>query len=55
MPKTKPKDIGKECDWCHQGIGIFTYECKEVLEGEYCTSDHYTEAMMKKLAEGGEE
>ena len=37
-----------ECDWCHSGIGAFIYQSK-ALEGQYCTSDHYAEAMMKKM------
>lgn len=38
-----------ECSWCKSGCGLFTYHCYSVLEGDYCSSDHYVLAMLEKL------
>lgn len=38
----------RECSRCHYGIGNEVYK-SDYLEGEYCTSDCYTSAMMEKL------
>ena len=52
MAKTAKKDIGEPCDWCKQGIGLQTYKCHEVLDGDYCTSEHYSEALAKEYNMG---
>ena len=39
----------KLCDWCKQGIGVKTFKNESVVKGEYCSMDHYVEAVMKKL------
>lgn len=35
----------RECDWCHQGIGIEVYKSGAV-SGEYCCSEHYVQAVI---------
>ena len=37
------------CDTCKMGIGKFTYQCKAVMEGEFCSSDCYTEALAEYM------
>lgn len=47
-PKEPKISSLKECDFCKNGIGKVTYKSSE-LEGEYCSSNCYFEAMAEKL------
>ena len=44
-PKISPL---KECSFCHSGIGKDTYQ-SNVIPGQYCSSDCYSDALMKEL------
>ena len=39
----------KECDTCKNGIGKFTYQCKAVMDGEFCSSDCYSDALAQHM------
>jgi hypothetical protein len=50
MAKTKSRTL-TYCNYCKNGIGIETYK-STIIDGEYCTSDCYMDAVIEDLGFG---